>query len=140
VRKSVLATCAMICLAMAGCQNKVKAAASILAEELNLRNSLPPTSEAIAAGNEFYNQNGRAVCHGVNADGTGVSTAAMGAGSIIRNWRDPAAVRKFSDGYLFHVIKKGKERMPRYDMYASPEQSWQMVLFIRSVAGKPAPK
>ena len=84
-----------------------------------------------------------AVCHGTEGDGKGDVVNELKL--KLRDWRDPTALKDFTDGELFCTITKGKGAMPGEGDRAKPEQIWQMVIYLRSLAksepqGKPDAK
>ena len=60
----------------------------------------------------------------------------------LHNWRDPSGLATFTDGELFYIIDQGKDsgngKMPSYHKQDTPEEIWQMVIYIRSFANAQA--
>lgn len=74
------------------------------------------------------------VCHGVNGNGKGDVVEAMKL--TMKDYTDPAALKDITDGEMFYVIKNGKGQMPGEGDRAKPDEVWNMVTFIRSMAKK----
>jgi mono/diheme cytochrome c family protein len=127
-----------VCLSLVGCKSKaaVEDAYKIPAEEIARKNPLAVTPDSIAKGKQVYDSTDCGVCHGKEGDGQGVVAKQMGVDSHIRNWHDPKSLQDLTDGELDYIIVKGKRRMPSYEGIQTVEQCWQMVSYIRSLAGK----
>lgn len=67
-------------------------------------------------------------CHG--ADGTGNTPAGKKVGA--KDFHSPE-IAKMSDGELFDITKKGKEKMPAYDKKLTDTQIKDLVKYIRSL-------
>jgi len=139
-RKSVirgLVFCAVISAAFVGCGTNPPRDFKIPAEAASQRNPLPANSQSIAEGNELYAGAGCVICHGKNGDGKGV--LAKDVSMNLHNWRDRSVQTGFTDGELFYIIDQGKGtnrgKMPAYHDQNTPDQIWQMVIYIRSLAG-----
>jgi mono/diheme cytochrome c family protein len=135
IRRLVL--CAIVSVTFFGCGTNRRADFKIPAAAASQRNPLPVTSQSIAEGNQQYREAGCAICHGRNGDGKGV--LARDVSMNLHNWRDRSVQGGFSDGELFYIIDKGKGtsrgKMPAYHDQETAEQIWQMVIYIRSLAG-----
>lgn len=70
-----------------------------------------------------------ATCHG--ADGKGDTPA--GKSTKVRSFADPEVV-KASDEDLAGIIEKGKGKMPGYGKSLKPDETKNMVAYIRSLA------
>jgi cytochrome c6 len=70
-----------------------------------------------------------ATCHG--ADGKGDTPA--GKSTKVRSFADPEVV-KASDDDLAGIIEKGKGKMPGYGKSLKPDESKDMVAYIRRLA------
>ena len=103
------------------------------------RNPFPVTAESIAKGKQLYVGGGCAICHGKDGDGKGV--LAKDISMDLHNWRDPSVQADFTDGELFYVMQNGKGtnrgKMPAYRNQETPEEIWDTVSYIRSLAAKP---
>jgi mono/diheme cytochrome c family protein len=76
------------------------------------------------------------LCHGKDGDVKGELVESMNL--KLRDWRDPEALKPFTDGELFYIITKGKGYMPAEEGRRKPEECWQVVNYIRSLAKKSA--
>lgn len=97
-----------------------------------LQNPIPADSASVNRGRKEFQIN-CAVCHGPLGMGNGtvvkygVFPPAIGAGS-------PAATQR-SDGYIFGIIRNGRNTMPPYNRIEEPDR-WDIVNYIRSLQGK----
>jgi mono/diheme cytochrome c family protein len=98
-----------------------------------LVNPVKPTPESQAHVKKMWGYE-CSMCHGANGDGKGDVVEAMKL--TMKNYTDPAALKDFSDGELFYIIKNGKGQMPGEGERAKPEEVWNMVIYVRSLAKK----
>ncbi|MGA9888405.1 MAG: cytochrome c, partial [Candidatus Acidiferrales bacterium] len=56
----------------------------------------------------------------------------------LADYRDPAALKEFTDGEIFYIIKNGKGQMTGEGDRAKPDEIWNMVNYVRSFAKKGA--
>jgi mono/diheme cytochrome c family protein len=139
MRKRATLICALVCFGLAGCQKKSAGETKISPEEASRKNPIESSPSSIAEGQRLYHATDCAMCHGKQGDGKGV--LAKDISMNLHDWRDPAALAHFTDGELFYLIAKGKGRMPGYDGRETPEQVWQMIDYLHSMAGnQPSPK
>lgn len=133
---ALLVFCAIAGTPFFGCGTNRPTEFKIPAEAAGQRNPFPVDSQSIARGNELYRSGGCAICHGKNGDGKGV--LAKDVSMNLHNWRDPSVQASFTDGELFYIMDKGKGtsrgRMPAYHDQETPEQIWNTVSYIRSLA------
>ncbi len=97
-------------------------------------NPVKATPESIAEGKTIYGYD-CAQCHGASGDGKTVTGKMM----KIPDLTDPELLKDRSDGELFYVIKNGGANMPREADRAQPEQLWDLVNYVRSLARKQTP-
>ncbi len=76
------------------------------------------------------------LCHGKDGDGKGELAAEMKL--KLHDYHDAAALKDKTDGELFYILSKGKGEMPGEGDRLSETQRWQLIAYIRSLAGKPA--
>lgn len=105
----------------------VPAHAPIPAVDENQLNPVHPTPESQARAKHIY-QIDCAICHG--EDGGGKGDVAMTAKML--DYRNPASLKDFTDGQIFNIIKNGKGDMPPEDGRATPEETWNLVIYLRS--------
>ncbi|HRP35865.1 MAG TPA: cytochrome c [Gammaproteobacteria bacterium] len=125
-----------------------------------LANPLTPSAENIARGRELYvaDRSGGscAACHGVHGGGDGIAGQALAPPP--RNFTCAPTMTALSDGQLFWVIESGSgafheparqgaqqvarpgrresfSAMTSYRQQLSDAEIWQLVLYIRSLAG-----
>lgn len=127
---------------------------------LGMTNPLTPSAENVARGRELYaaDRSGGscAACHGVHGGGDGMAGQALAPPP--RNFSCAPTMTALSDGQLFWVIENGAgpfheparqgaqqvarpgrresfTAMTSYRQQLSDAEIWQLVLYIRSLAG-----
>lgn len=79
-----------------------------------------------AAGDTLY-QTYCSVCHGPSGNADGTVSSQMGAPSLLTG-----RARRYSDGYIYSVIRYGRGVMPRYgDKVPVPAERWAIVSHVR---------
>jgi mono/diheme cytochrome c family protein len=92
-------------------------------------NPVKSTPESIAQGKKIYGYD-CAQCHGANGDGkTDVAKDLK-----ISDLTDPALLKDRTDGELFYIVKNGHDDMPPEGDRVKPEQLWDLVNYVRSLA------
>jgi len=123
-----------------GCSSSRPSEFKIPNEAAGRKNPFPVSVESIAKGKDLYVGGGCAICHGKDGDGKGV--LAKDISMNLHNWRDPSVQAAFTDGELFYIMQNGKGtnrgKMPSYRDQETPEEIWDTVSYIRSLA--PTPK
>ena len=104
-------------------------------DDVAKKNPFPPTAESLAGARKMFGYN-CAMCHGKTGDGKGDLAADMKL--ELRDWRDPAALEKLTDGELFWIITNGKGKMPGESDRDSEKMRWNYVNLVRSFAKKGA--
>lgn len=99
-------------------------------------NPVKPTLESVARGKRMYGFD-CAMCHGKGGDGKGDVAADMHLN--LRDYRDPASLKDMTDGELSYIITKGKGDMAGEEGRVKPEEVWNMVNYLRSLARKETP-
>lgn len=102
-------------------------------EAAKLPNPVKPTPSSLAQGKKSYGYD-CAVCHGKDGDGKGDLAGDMNL--KLADYREPAALKDFTDGELFYIIKNGKGQMTGEGDRAKSEEIWNLVNYIRSLAKK----
>ncbi len=97
-------------------------------------NPVKPTPESIEAGKKIYSYD-CVMCHGALGDGKTGPAKEM----KIPNFTDPAFLKDRPDGELFYVIKNGRGDMPLEGDRVKPDQIWDLVNYIRSLAKQHTP-
>lgn len=144
MRRFVAVGALLACVGLAGFPQEKKetpkepAGFKIPPEEAQRQNPVKPTPNSIGQGKRIYAFD-CAMCHGKEGDGKGDLAADMEL--KLRDYRDPAALKDFTDGELFHILAKGKGKMPGDEGRMKAEQRWDLINFIRSLAKKaPVPQ
>lgn len=96
----------------------------------NVPNPRPITQESLANG-RFYFQLNCAVCHGDQGNGIG-AIVRFGFPPIPIN--GPAAIAR-SDGYIFGMIRNGRNLMPSYNRIEESDR-WDVVNYVRALQGR----
>jgi len=112
------------------------AAFKIPPEAVKQVNPAKPTSESVARGKRTYGFD-CAMCHGKGGDGKGDLAAEMHLD--LRDYRDSTSLKDMTDGELSYIITKGNGQMTGEEGRMKPEQVWDMVNYIRSLAKKETP-
>lgn len=105
----------------------------IPAEFAKKLNPVRATPESIAEGKKMYGYD-CAMCHGPTGDGKGDLAGSMKL--MLKDFRDPATLKEVSDGDMYYVIMKGKAPMVGEEGRQSPNEIWNMINFVRSLAKK----
>ena len=102
-------------------------------EVVNRKNPMAPNASSLAEGKKVFTVD-CVMCHGPEGDGKGDVAVSMKL--TPPDYRDEAAMKKFTDGELFDIITNGKGGMPAEGKRATPEQIWDLVNYVRSFAQK----
>jgi mono/diheme cytochrome c family protein len=105
----------------------------IPADAATLVNPVKPTAESQAHAKKMYGYD-CAMCHGVTGDGKGDLVADLKLS--LKDLTDLATLKDKSDGELFYIIKNGRGQMPPEGDRGKPEDLWNMVIYVRSLAKK----
>jgi len=90
-----------------------------------------PTS--LASGKKKYGQD-CAMCHGAEGGGDGDLAADMHL--KLRDFRGAEALKDLSDSDIYHIINNGKGKMMGEEGRLKPDEIWDVVNFVRSLAKK----
>lgn len=95
-----------------------------------LKNPVKPTPESQAKAKKLYDVD-CAMCHGAN--GNGKTDLAKDLQLTLLDWTSPNALSSKSDGELFEMIRKGKDKMPAEDAArAKDDDVWNLIIYIRN--------
>jgi mono/diheme cytochrome c family protein len=97
------------------------------------KNPVKPTPEGIASAKKLYGYD-CAMCHGAAGDGKGDAAASMNL--TMKDWRSSGVLNGISDGEMFDLIVKGKDKMIGEGDRLKPEQTWNIVNYVRTFAKK----
>lgn len=139
--KAFLALPALALLGLAGslqtaqkpADAKPAASVTIPQDAAQKENPVKSTADSIALGKKFYGFDCE-MCHGKTGDGQGDLAADMK--QKMPDFRDPAALKGRTDGELYYLIQKGEGDMPPEGDRAKPEDLWNLVNYVRSLAVK----
>jgi mono/diheme cytochrome c family protein len=133
----VVSVLALFCFSVSAGQDQKPAAAEFKMppEAAKAPNPVKPTAASLALGKKTYGYD-CAMCHGKDGDGKGDLASDMKLNML--DYTDPAALKDMTDGGLFYIIKNGKGDMPAEGDRAKPEEIWNLVNYVRSLAKKDA--
>ncbi len=100
-------------------------------------NPVKSSPESLARAKKWWNLD-CAMCHGSAGDGKGSLAADMKL--QIADFTDPASLKDRTDGEIFYIIKTGHQDMPPEGTRIKPEENWDLVNYVRSLAKKSAPE
>ena len=107
------------------------AEAKIPPEAVNQVNPVKANAESLARAKKIYGYE-CAVCHG--DDGSGSGDLAKNMKAKMGDFRDPTSLKGHTDGELFYIIKNGKGEMEGEGPRLKPEDTWNLVNYLRSLA------
>ena len=141
MRRPALILFVVVCFALAAASQDPKppepvAEFKIPDEEIKRSNPVRRTAASAAAGRRIWGTD-CAFCHGATGDGKGDLVEPMELKLL--DYRDPEALKKFTDGELHYIILKGKGKMPGGEARFKGEKAWHLVNYVRSLARKVAP-
>ncbi len=105
------------------------AAFQVPLEAVNQVNPMKPTAESLARAKKIYGYE-CALCHG--DDGGGAGEVAKSMKTKMPDFRDPTALKAQTDGTLYYIINKGKGEMEGEGARVKPDDTWNLVNYIRS--------
>ena len=118
----------------AGSQDAAQAPA---ASHAGAPNPVKPTAETQAKAKTLYGID-CAMCHGDN--GSGQTDLAKSMSLTMVDFTNGKAMSAKTDGDLFDIIRNGKDKMPPESSgRASDTVVWNLILYIRKMAGSAAP-
>jgi mono/diheme cytochrome c family protein len=102
-----------------------------------IKDPLPYSDENKAEGARLYNIN-CSPCHGAKGDGAGQLVELPNGGEGPFASRPPAystRLPQVNDGNIFYVVSYGKNMMGGYGFQLSVKERWQVIHYIKSLAG-----
>ena len=105
------------------------AAFNVPLEAVNQVNPVKPSAESLARAKKIYGYE-CSICHG--DDGGGGGDLAKNMKAKMPDFRDPSALKGHTDGELFYIIKNGKGEMEGEGQRVKPENTWDLVNYLRS--------
>jgi mono/diheme cytochrome c family protein len=114
---------------------KTPSYAAIPVEAAKQPNPVKSTPESLARAKKWWTLD-CVMCHGKDGNGKGETSAEMKLKIV--DFTDPATLKDRTDGELFYIIKNGHEDMPPEGQRVKPEENWDLVNYVRSLAKKSA--
>jgi cytochrome c len=135
-RLTLLISTAFILLAALSAQQtplppKVTAYSAIPVEAAKQANPVKSSPESLARAKKWWTLD-CAMCH--NANGDGKASLATDMKLKLADFTDPNTFKDRTDGEIFYVIKNGFQDMPPECDRIKPEQNWDLVNYVRSLA------
>jgi len=98
------------------------------------KNPVKATPEGLAEAKKLYGYH-CAMCHGKDGDGKGDLAEQMKLG--LKDWRDPSALTRYTDGELFYIVTNGRGQMVGGEGDRTKEEiRWNLVNLVRSFSQK----
>jgi mono/diheme cytochrome c family protein len=98
-------------------------------EAVNQRNPVKTSAESLGRAKKIYGYE-CSICHG--DDGGGGGDLAKNMKAKMPDFRDPSTLKGQTDGELFYIIKNGKGEMEGEGQRVKPENTWDLVNYLRS--------
>ena len=105
---------------------------NITAEEKGRKNPTKFTEISVARGKKIFVTQ-CAMCHGTNGDGKGDLAQEMKITPA--DFTKPDTLKKRTDGELFKIIGIGNDTMPPQEKRMTDTQRWNIVNYLRALAG-----
>jgi mono/diheme cytochrome c family protein len=105
------------------------AESKIPVEAVNQPNPVKTNAESLGRAKKIYGYE-CSICHG--DDGGGGGDLAKNMKAKMPDFRDPSALKGHTDGELFYIIKNGKGEMEGEGQRVKPENTWDLVNYLRS--------
>jgi len=102
-------------------------------EEAAKKNPIRFTDASVTRGKKVYGTQ-CALCHGEKGDGK--SDLAKEMSLTVPDFTQPDSLSKRTDGELFAIVATGREPMPGQKGRMPEPQLWNVVNYLRSLAGK----
>ncbi len=107
------------------------APAPIPPEYANRTNPVKPTPESLARAKQIYSWD-CALCHADNGSGKG--DVAVEQKLDLLDLRDPSALKPWTDGQLFYIIRNGRGKMPAEGPRAKDDEVWNLIIYLHSMS------
>jgi mono/diheme cytochrome c family protein len=109
------------------------AAASPATAPVKKENPVKSSPEVLAAAKKVFGYD-CAMCHGESGNGKGDLVESMSL--KMKDWHDPAVFNGISDGDIYDLIVKGKDKMVGEGDRLAPAKVWGLVHYVRTFAKK----
>ncbi|MFZ0136076.1 MAG: cytochrome c [Candidatus Sulfotelmatobacter sp.] len=111
---------------------------AIPVEAARQANPVKSSPESLARAKKWWDMD-CTMCHG--KEGNGKGDLANDMKLRIADFTDPNTLKDRTDGEIFYIIKNGHQDMPAEGERVKPEENWDLVNYVRSLAKpKPEPK
>jgi mono/diheme cytochrome c family protein len=114
---------------------KTPSYAAIPVEATKQANPVRPSPESMARAKKWWTLD-CAMCHGKDGNGKGETATEMKLKIV--DFTNPETLKGRTDGEIFYIIKNGHEDMPPEGQRIKPEENWDLVNYVRSLAKKGA--
>lgn len=104
---------------------------AIPADAAKQTNPVKSSPESLARAKKWWTID-CAMCHGKDGNAKGDLATSMKLN--IADFTNPATLKDRTDGELFYIIKKGHNEMPPEGDRVKPEENWDLVNYVRSLA------
>jgi mono/diheme cytochrome c family protein len=94
-------------------------------------NPIKSSPESLARAKKWWAMD-CAMCHG--KDGNGKGEVAVDMKLKTADFTDPNTLKDRTDGEVFYIIKNGHEAMPAEGDRLKPDEFWDLVNYVRSLA------
>jgi mono/diheme cytochrome c family protein len=108
-------------------------AASPAPAPVKKENPVKSSPEVLAAAKKVFGYD-CAMCHGESGNGKGDLVESMSL--KMKDWHDPAVWSGISDGDIYDLIVKGKDKMVGEGDRLAPAKVWGLVHYVRTFAKK----
>lgn len=109
------------------------AAASSATAPVKKENPVKSSPEVLAAAKKIFGYD-CAMCHGDNGNGKGELVESMSL--KMKDWHDSSVLTGLSDGDIYDLIVKGKDKMVGEGDRLAPAKVWGLVHYVRSFQKK----
>ena len=109
------------------------AAASPASAPAKKENPVKSSPEVLSAAKKIFGYD-CAMCHGESGNGKGDLVESMSL--KMKDWHEPAVLTGLSDGEIFDLIVKGKDKMVGEGDRLTPAKVWGLVHYVRSFQKK----
>jgi len=100
------------------------------------KNPLQPSATGLQVARDLYMEN-CAQCHGATGKGDGPEATMYDP--LPADLSNRTFNAGLTDGEIFYQISEGRDPMPKFKNRLTPDQRWQLVLFVRSFAASADP-
>jgi mono/diheme cytochrome c family protein len=108
-------------------------AASSATAPVKKENPVKSSPEVLAAAKKIFGYD-CAMCHGDNGNGKGELVESMSL--KMKDWHDSSVLTGLSDGDIYELIVKGKDKMVGEGDRLAPAKVWGLVHYVRSFQKK----